>query len=76
MIKKISRNDIFTKTQEAVQIICYTLFRGALVYRQGMTAVPHERIREASAEMTGKEKRLARERAKDVFPLAVCPRMT
>ena len=37
---------------QAVQIICYTLFRGALVYRQGMTAVPHERIREASAKMT------------------------
>ena len=37
---------------QAVQIICYTLFRGALVYRQGMTAVQHERIREASAEMT------------------------
>ena len=38
---------------QAVQIICYILFRGALVYRQGMTAVTHERIREAADEMTG-----------------------
>ena len=38
---------------QAVQIICYILFRGALVYRQGMTAVTHERIREAADGMTG-----------------------
>ena len=38
---------------QAVQIICYVLFRGALVYKQGMTAVPHEKIRHAADEMTG-----------------------
>lgn len=37
---------------QAVQIICYILFRGALVYKQGMTAVTHERIREAADGMT------------------------
>ena len=38
---------------QAVQIICYTLFRGALIYTPGMMAVSHERAREAAAEATG-----------------------
>ena len=37
---------------QAVQIICYILFRGALVYKQGMTAVSHDAIREAADEIT------------------------
>lgn len=37
---------------QAVQIICYELFKGALTYNQGMVAVPHERIRQAADEMT------------------------
>ncbi len=34
---------------QAVQIICYVLFNGALVYKQGMTAVSHEKARESAA---------------------------
>ncbi len=37
---------------QAVQIICYVLFRGALVYKQGMVAVSHDTVKEAAAEMT------------------------
>ena len=43
---------------QAVQIICYVLFRGALVYKQGMTAVTHERVKEAADEMTGHLERM------------------
>lgn len=32
---------------QAVQIICYVLFQNAQVYRQGMTAVDHQRIEKA-----------------------------
>ena len=38
---------------QAVQIICYVIFRGALVYRQGMVPVTHEAAREAADGMTG-----------------------
>ncbi len=36
---------------QAVQIICYALFKGAGKYQGGMTAVTHGRIREAGHEM-------------------------
>ena len=36
---------------QAVQIICYELFKGAAKYPEGMTAVTHERIRNAGREM-------------------------
>ena len=36
---------------QAVQIICYELFKGAGKYPVGMNAVPHERIRSAGKEM-------------------------
>ena len=37
---------------QAVQIICYTLFSSALVYKPGMISVSHERARKASDGMT------------------------
>ena len=36
---------------QAVQIICYALFKGAGKYQSGMTAVSHERVRNAGHEM-------------------------
>ena len=36
---------------QAVQIICYVLFRNALVYNQGMVTITHEKARESAAEM-------------------------
>ena len=36
---------------QAVQIICYALFKGAAKYPTGMTAVSHERTRKAGKEM-------------------------
>ena len=36
---------------QAVQIIAYTLFQNALPYKQGMTAISHERIAAGSEEM-------------------------
>ncbi len=37
---------------QAVQIICYTLFRNALVYEPGMVSIPHEKARESAKEMS------------------------
>ncbi len=36
---------------QAVQIICYTLFKNAAKYKAGMTAINHERIQNGVAEM-------------------------
>ena len=36
---------------QAVQIISYELFRNALPFRQGMTAITHQRIEQGAEEM-------------------------
>ena len=37
---------------QAVQIICYVLFNSALVYKQGMVPVSHEKARESAEEIS------------------------
>ena len=37
---------------QAVQIICYTLFRNALVYEPGLVSIPHGKARESAKEMS------------------------